>query len=471
MAHIPFAFSVSHFINSVGADAGFASIIGLAILVLLYFAQARETSTLRNRADDAEQRAGALESRLAQVSRAQSPQTQPVVAQRPAAARPLVNPVPGVQVAPAGSPAVAGATASAVAATALPGAPAGVGAPALTSATRLIPLPAVAAEGAVGAGAALAAAEEAPATSVAASAAPVASVVAASPQAPPGGAPPNGPQPDVPQAPVGADVPQAPVGAPRPATVAAQAAASPSPSATAIFAGDNGPHPPGAPGAGTNGAADHDDDEYSDEFAALATQEPEPLPRVQLRPGGPGPVRPAQPAVHRYGSPRGSSPVRRGFVVLLGVLGVAAVAAVLLIVTSSGGNTSASSSSTATTNTPAAHHRAKAKAAFAPSTVSIGVLNGTAQAGLAATVMTRLTGVGYKQGITPANAANQTQTTTVVAYLPGQRAAAVHVASALKLSTSAVQPIDSQTQQIACPQASSCAVNVVVTVGQDLAGG
>lgn len=182
-------------------------------------------------------------------------------------------------------------------------------------------------------------------------------------------------------------------------------------------------------------------------------------------------MRPAQPSVHRYGSSRGSSPVRRGFVVLLGVLGVAAVAAVLLIVTSSGGNTSASSSSTATTNTPAAHHRAKAKSAFVASNVSVGVLNGTAQAGLAAKVMSQLAGVGYKQGVTPANAANQTQTTTVVAYLPGQRAAAVHIASALKLSTSAVQPIDSQTQQIACPQASSCAVNVVVTVGQDLAGG
>ena len=33
--------------RSVGADAGFAAIIGLAILVLLYFAQARETANLR----------------------------------------------------------------------------------------------------------------------------------------------------------------------------------------------------------------------------------------------------------------------------------------------------------------------------------------------------------------------------------------------------------------------------------------
>ncbi len=437
MAHIPFAFSVSHFINSVGADAGFASIIGLAILVLLYFAQARETSTLRDRADEAEQRAGALEARLAQVSRAQSPQTQPAVAQRPAAARPLVNPTPGVQVAPA----VAGAPAGARPAVALPAAPAGVGAPALSSATHLIPLPAVAAGGVA---ADLAEAEEASAPAVAAAAAPVASAVVA-------------------------DEPHAPIGAPRPATVAAQAAGSPSGSATAVFTGGDGP---GGPAAGTNGSAEHGDEEYSDEFSAVATDDPEPLPRVQLRPGGSGPVRPSQTSIYRSGSPRGSSRLHRGFAVLLAVLGIAAVAAVLLIVTSSGGSPSSSSSSTATTNTPAARHGAKAKvAAFVPSNVSVGVLNGTAAAGLAAKVMTQLAGAGYKQGITPGNAVNQTQATTVVAYLPGQRAAAVHVASALKLSPSAVQPINSQTQQIACPQAGSCAVNVVVTVGQDLAGG
>ena len=40
--HLPFALSPSHFISNVGADAGFAALIGLAILVLLYFAHARE---------------------------------------------------------------------------------------------------------------------------------------------------------------------------------------------------------------------------------------------------------------------------------------------------------------------------------------------------------------------------------------------------------------------------------------------
>ena len=73
MGPIPFAFSVSHFINSVGADAGFASIIGLAILVLLYFAQARETSSLREQAYEAAQRVQQLEARLSQLGRQAAP--------------------------------------------------------------------------------------------------------------------------------------------------------------------------------------------------------------------------------------------------------------------------------------------------------------------------------------------------------------------------------------------------------------
>src|SRR5438067_10722912 len=64
---VPFAFSVHHFISSVGADAGFAAIVGLAILVLLYFAQARETSSLRDQSVAASARVAELEQRLAQL--------------------------------------------------------------------------------------------------------------------------------------------------------------------------------------------------------------------------------------------------------------------------------------------------------------------------------------------------------------------------------------------------------------------
>src|SRR4030081_1371408 len=98
MGPIPFAFSVHNFINSVGADAGFASIIGLAVLVLLYFAQARETSSLREQAHEAAQHVQQLEARLSQLGRqaapAQSAGASASVAAQPAASRAVSSPVP-----------------------------------------------------------------------------------------------------------------------------------------------------------------------------------------------------------------------------------------------------------------------------------------------------------------------------------------------------------------------------------------
>jgi hypothetical protein len=122
MANLPLALSVHHFIDTVGADAGFAAIIGLAILVLLYFAQARETANLREQAYEAAQRMAQLEARLTSLARQQAAAAQVAPAR------------PGVRApAPAPAPAFAGAVAMA------PGPPAGVAAPALAAATRLIP--------------------------------------------------------------------------------------------------------------------------------------------------------------------------------------------------------------------------------------------------------------------------------------------------------------------------------------------
>jgi hypothetical protein len=131
MHTIPFALSVHHFISSVGADAGFAAFIAVALLVLLYFSQARETATLRRRADEAGQRVQELENELAGLA--------DQVAALPAeisvrAVGPRANPAyAGIAPAPAG---VVGASANVP-----PSAPAGVGAPALAAATRLIPDP------------------------------------------------------------------------------------------------------------------------------------------------------------------------------------------------------------------------------------------------------------------------------------------------------------------------------------------
>ena len=70
---LPFALSIHTFINNVGAYVGFASIIGLALLVLLNFAQARETSSLRSRLEEAGERIAMLENRLTQALRGARP--------------------------------------------------------------------------------------------------------------------------------------------------------------------------------------------------------------------------------------------------------------------------------------------------------------------------------------------------------------------------------------------------------------
>jgi hypothetical protein len=129
MAAIPFAaLSVHHFISTVGADVGFASLIGVALLVLLFFSQARETATLRGRADEAGLRIQELESEVAELAEqlAALPAEISVRAANPRVAAAFGAVQPG-----------AGVGASALP----PSAPAGMAAPALAAATRLIPDP------------------------------------------------------------------------------------------------------------------------------------------------------------------------------------------------------------------------------------------------------------------------------------------------------------------------------------------
>jgi hypothetical protein len=408
MTHLPLAFSIHHFISSVGADAGFASIIGLAILVLLYFAQARETSTLRERADGAEQHAAQLEARLSQVAqaaRAQAQQAGPRPAPSPIA-RPLANPAAAGRTATATAAAPAAALAGPI-----PSAPPGVGAPALADATRLIPLPSES--------------------------------VAPQPQAVPAVA-----------APIAASASselEAKSESPAPAT-AAGVAASAGGSRAAVA------EPEALVGTG-NGAG-------SDTIAHPLLDDPaeEPLPRVQLRSSA---SRARQlPPLTRPPSDGQRSRGARALAAVIGVLGVAAVIAVLLIVTSSGGKSSPNST-TSTTNAPSSRHKLKTAKVFNRAAVTVTVLNGTSTAGLAAHILQELGGQGYKQG-SAANASSATQTTTIVSYVNGQKAAALQVAKSLNLAQSTVAPITSSTQSIACPQ-TSCNVDVVVTVGQDLA--
>lgn len=136
MGAIAYALSVSHFVNSVGAKAGFAAIIAVALLVLLFFAQMRETASLRDRAAASDEHVQQLEQRVAQLSRGMAAVTasSPAVVPAPAGvSRAPVVPAPAAVAAAAATGAVASRTVRP------PSAPAGVGAPALSSATRLIP--------------------------------------------------------------------------------------------------------------------------------------------------------------------------------------------------------------------------------------------------------------------------------------------------------------------------------------------
>jgi hypothetical protein len=415
MPAIPFALSVQHFVNSVGADAGFAAIIGLAILVLLYFAQARETASLRDQVEDSADLIQHLEQRLEQVARSS---TAPAPAPGTVAPAPgTVASPPAAAIRPAPAPAIAAARTAAAAPVSArrpapvpvgagaPAAPAGVGAPALSAATRLIP------------------ADPSPiavrANGTDRTAAPVAAGGAAvmTPPSPP----------------------------PATAAGAANGGTGRVPTATPASAGATGVQPPLR--------------------APVRTDAP-----AGRAPTGPPRRPPSLP-------PRSSSPGRSRFsrvaIAMVTLLGVVAVVIVLLIVTSSGGGSAthanASSSGAGTSAAPATHHRTRKATALTPASITVAVLNGTSTANLAQAVATRLQTAGFKHG-TIGNASDQTQTATVVGYLPQHRAAALLVARSLKLGPASVQAVDQSNETVACQASSTpCTTQVVVTVGSDLA--
>jgi hypothetical protein len=153
---------------------------------------------------------------------------------------------------------------------------------------------------------------------------------------------------------------------------------------------------------------------------------------------------------------------------LIAVVALAAIA-VGVIVLSSGGGSSASSASKSAANAALASHRTTTPATVLPATVTVSVLNGTDMQGLAGKIADQLATDGYKKGSKPTNAADQTHTSTIVAYMaPADRRDALAVANSLKLPKSSVQLVDPNTKSTVCPPAQACTSAVVVTVGQDL---
>src|SRR4051812_1029723 len=89
------AFSLQDQVEKYGAYVGIAAFFGLALLSLLYFAQAREVKRLREWAGRAPERAVELEQAVVQQAelarRTPAPQAQPVAAQAKPVAAPAGN--------------------------------------------------------------------------------------------------------------------------------------------------------------------------------------------------------------------------------------------------------------------------------------------------------------------------------------------------------------------------------------------
>src|SRR4051794_2578885 len=134
------AISVSDKIEQYGAYAGFASVLGLAVLSLLYFAQAREVKRLREWAGSSPERAADLQDRVqadAQRRAAAVPQApqarhlpgHPATGpQQPATAAGQAGQGPAVAAPAAAAATAAGAATKAPAAPAAPGTPPAPGA-------------------------------------------------------------------------------------------------------------------------------------------------------------------------------------------------------------------------------------------------------------------------------------------------------------------------------------------------------
>jgi preprotein translocase subunit SecG len=428
---LPFALSIHNFVNSVGSYVGFASIVAVAILVLLYFAHSRETATLRDRLEEAQQRISGLEARIGQLMQMQqrgrppgpAPVAPPVPVRPPGApqgsVRRVPNPATAAGVATAPAAALAQAAVAPRAAGVAPSAPAGVGGPALASATKVIP-------DATGAGAPDDTMFVAPAAAT------------------------NG-KTDPEHTAVLAKATPAAAAAARPASASPRAAAPP----PRMQIGADEPAAPATPAGGS---------------------------KVRRIGGHPEPAAVPLPAFddQSVGGGRFS-----GAILPLVIAGIAAVVIIVgLIVISNNGGTSSGNvghgnknNTTAGTTGQTLHKTKTVAAPFSATKVTVAVLNGTAQQGLAGDVGKKLTKDGYKQG-NVTNAASQTDSSTFVYFVSkgaatkANRTAAQHVAKALALPASRVRAagagvIQSCTISDTGASLGSCRANVIVSVGQD----
>jgi hypothetical protein len=162
---------------------------------------------------------------------------------------------------------------------------------------------------------------------------------------------------------------------------------------------------------------------------------------------------------------------RTTLAVLGGVVAVAIVVVLLVTQVFGGGSGPAKPNSVgrASSTTPKAAGKATKTSgakggAVDRAKVTVAVLNGTTVVGLARSASDKLLAAGFKGGRVTNDTTNQTRSATAVFYTPGNKAAALEVAKAIKVGRDAVLPIDQSTRVLAGNDA-----QVVVSVGQDQA--
>ena len=452
-------------IQEVGSYAGFAAVVGLAVLSALYFSQARDVRRLREWAGRAPERA--LEQAAAQAA---APEQAAQAATRPAATG-AVRPIPAAKPAAAAAAGAAGAKpggpapATAGAQLAAPGAPAAPGAkPATPGAQPVAP----GAPGTPGAPATLGA--------------PAAPGAPGTPGAPatPGAKPPvPGAAPPVPGAP-GAKPATPGAAPPVPATAAATAAqATPGRPAVAAAgagagakvegkAGDGpqaGPAPttpaakptdgPAKPGAVMDSAAHGGKIEHGGRGPSVATPPP-PRGRVPAAAAATQStaVLPASARLRDAGRdrPSGGGGLATRYIALI-VAGVIVLGGAAAFGVSQLGDEEGE-----TTANEQQRQDAARQAPINPSTVTVSVLNGTTVPGLAAQIGDEVEAQGFQRG-NVANAIDQQRETSAVLYAEGADREARLVAR--KLGISEVEPVDPDSQALGGN------ASVVVIVGMD----
>ena len=387
MTHVLLAVTASEAIEKVGSYAGVAAIVGLGVLALLYFAQAREVKRLREWAGRAPERAVELGQRV------QAEAQRRVVAQPLAPATTAAQQAEAARTAAAAGPKTAG---------------------------PVTPAPVVAPPGQL--------ARPAPAAQPGAGTVPPAPAVNAATTAPPGGAS----APAAPGAPATPGTPAAPA-APAAAAAPGAPAAPVPPAATAAAAARQTATPSRVPDALGNGSGGQETHE-----SAAARPEPPIVPP----PSGPARGRGGR----RFSAARVGAAIAGGVAVVV----VAAVVTMTLTGGEDATQPNDFGSVTQPSAPPAGQGASTTAAAAGVDrrATRVAVLNGTTQTGLARAVADEVEKARFTIAGTENNA-DQAVPTTTVSYRPGNERAAQIVAQVLRIQRSSVRPVDANTSAAA----------------------